>query len=118
MTTSTLDRHGGLVTGSRRGLELKVWRRRFPWGVAGHLGLGLFAGVCAPLVLASVLGAMVVGRLPWLAARGEALVGFALRWPARVEAVRFGELLGVVIEFHGRAGDQRSRLAQEDNVGR
>ena len=98
MTTSTLDRHGGLVTGSRGGLELKGWRRRFPWSVAGHLGLGLLAGVCAPLVLLSVLGAMVIGRVPVLTARGEALLGLALRWPARVEAVRFADFLGVVIE--------------------
>ena len=77
---------------------MKVWRRRFPWSVAGHLGLGLLAGVCAPLVLVSVLGAMVIGRVPVLTARGEALFGFALRWPARVEAVRFADFLGVVIE--------------------
>jgi signal transduction histidine kinase len=58
----------------------------------------VLVGVCAPLVLVSVLGAIVVGRLPWLAPRGAALLALAVRWPARVETVRFGELLGVVID--------------------
>ena len=97
MTTSTLDRHEGFVTHSRGDVALKFWRRRFPWSVTGHLGLGLVAGACAPLVLVSVLGAMVIVRVPRLAARGEALRDVALSWPARVEAVRFADLLGVAI---------------------
>ena len=104
MATATWDRPGSVVGGSPGALPSRLWRRRFPWSVAGHLGLGLVAGVCAPLVLVSVLGAMVVARIPWLAARGDAFLGFALRWPARVEAVRFADFIGVVIDVPPQAG--------------
>jgi signal transduction histidine kinase len=98
MATATWDRRGDLAAGSPDARRAHLWRRRFPWSVAGHLGLGVLSGVCAPLVLVAVLGAMVIGRIPRLFARGEALLARLVRGSARLEAVRFADLLGVAID--------------------
>lgn len=99
MTTAAWDRPGDLADRSRRDVRTNWWRRRFPWRVTAHLGLGLLSGVAGPVVVLGVLTAWGLGRLLSRdGARAGALPDAVVRWSARAEAVRFAELLDVVMD--------------------
>ncbi len=123
MTTAAWDRPGDLQDRSRRDGPTNWWRRRFPWRVTAHLGLGLLSGMGGPVIVLGVFAAQGLEYLlPRGDTRGEALPDVVVRWSGRAEAVRFADLLGVAIdvprlrrrpqltsELQGRAWGERER---------
>lgn len=57
MTTAAWDRPGDLQDRSRRDGPTNWWRRRFPWRVTAHLGLGLLSGMGGPVIVLGVFAA-------------------------------------------------------------